>query len=402
MFFRAGWFHRKNRGSILKILGRGEIMKHIKLSGIALTLLVSALMLYACGNSSNAPAGAAQSPAAKTAPSGKGTSAADRLIFQKWVEPREQAFSLYYPRGWQVSGGLYYVDPDKGGGPSNSFEPKCDVTIQADASGTVQMRFLPDYLYCDTRQMPVGQMGLFPIGSNYNGMPVLPVMTAKQFITDYAFRKVRPNATQVKVVEAKSVPELAAYYQRQSFIPGSKTEAALVTFQYQESGRAYREQIMGVTYTLGQLGAGLWGSKAVVAARAPLDAQKQYDRQFLFTYASVRINPQWLAKLMKAAAVRAGIAADVQRYAAQIDSEITANRQKTNADIQHENYLTITGQEEYINPYTNETERRPDGYKYHWQNASGEIIVTDNDDYSPNYDPDVKRTDFKRSAVRPR
>jgi hypothetical protein len=377
-------------------------MKHIKLSGVSFTLIALVLLLYACGNSFTPPAGEPQAAGAKPAPAGKASAAGDRIIFQKWVEPREQAFSLYHPKGWKVSGGLYYVDPDKAGGPGNSIEPKCDLTIQEDAAGTVQMRFLPDYLYCDTRQMPVGQMGLFQTGSNYNGMPVLPVMTAKQFLTNYAFRKLRPNATQVKAVNASSVPELAAYYQRLSFIPGSKTDAALVTFNYQDSGRAYREQIMGVTYTLGDLGAGLWGSKATVAARAPEEAKNKYDQQFLFTYTSVRINPEWLGRLMKAAAVRAGIAIDVQRYISQIDSEIVAHRQKTNADIQHENYLTLTGQEEYINPYTNEVERRMDGYKYHWQNASGELIVTNNNDYSPNYDPDVKRTDFKRSEVRPR
>jgi hypothetical protein len=37
------------------------------------------------------------------------------------------------------------------------------------------------------------------------------------------------------------------------------------------------------------------------------------------------------------------------------------------------------------------------------QNTNGgEGIVTNDNDYSSNYDPDVKRTDFKRSEVRPR
>jgi hypothetical protein len=360
------------------------------------------LLLLLCGIGCSRSTDNPQADSAKSAAPAKASSAADRMIFQKWEEPREKAFSLFHPKGWQVSGGLFYLDPNTAGGPSNSIEPKCDLTIQEDASGAVQMRFLPDYLYCDTRQMPVGQMGLFRTGSNYNGMPVLPMMKAKQFLTDYAFRKLRPHAAQVQVAGASPIPELAAYYQKLSFVPGSETDAALVTFNYQENGRAFREQMIAVTYTLGQLGAGLWGSKATVAARAPLDAKAKYDKQFLFTYTSVRINPQWMAKLMKAAAERAGMMIDLQRYISQIDSEIVAHRQKTNADIQHENYLTLTGQEEYVNPYTKEVERRPDGYKYHWENASGEVVVSNNQDYSPNYDPDVKRTDFKRSEVRPR
>jgi hypothetical protein len=378
-------------------------MKRPQFLAMTVTLLSLTILASACGNSpALVPARDTSSSSSPATSPGKSNTAAERFIFHKWVEPREKAFSFYYPQGWQITGGLYYLDPNKVGGAINSTEPKCDLIIQEDSTGAVQMHFLPDYIYCDTRRMPAGQMGLFQPGSNYNGMPVVPMMNARQFLTDFVFPRLRPQAIQIVIVEAKPVPELANYYQKLSFLPGSQSDAAVVTLTYQENGRAYWEQLLGVTYTFGQLGTGMWGSKSVVTARTPLEVQKKYDKQFLFTYSSVRINPQWLLALMKASAQRAGIALDTQRYLQQLDNEIVAHRQQTNAAIQQENYLALTGQEEYINPFTKEVERRPDEFKYHWENPGGEIIVTNNGDYSPNYDPEVKRTDYKRSEVRPR
>ncbi len=93
---------------------------------------------------------------------------------------------------------------------------------------------------------------------------------------------------------------------------------------------------------------------------------------------------------------------NTQKTIQQLDNEIVAHRQKVNAEIRHDGYLTLTGQEDYTNPYTGETEIRPDGWKHHWQNASGEVIVTNDADYDPNLDVRVNRTDFKKSKVRPR
>ncbi len=46
------------------------------------------------------------------------------VVFRKIMEPREGAFTILIPRGWQVLGGIFRVDPNQAGGTMNSIEAK--------------------------------------------------------------------------------------------------------------------------------------------------------------------------------------------------------------------------------------------------------------------------------------
>ena len=72
------------------------------------------------------------------------------------------------------------------------------------------------------------------------------------------------------------------------------------------------------------------------------------------------------------------------------------------AQINDNSYLTLTGQERYINPPTGVEELGSNEWKYRWENASGEIIYTDDGAWDPNFDPDLRVSGYKRSAIKPR
>ena len=82
--------------------------------------------------------------------------------------------------------------------------------------------------------------------------------------------------------------------------------------------------------------------------------------------------------------------------------EMTSHRQKTNAEIHNDMFLTLTEQEEYINPYINEIELGTNQWQYRWINESGDVIYTDDKDYDPYTDIKLNRSDFKRSNIRKR
>ena len=65
-------------------------------------------------------------------------------------------------------------------------------------------------------------------------------------------------------------------------------------------------------------------------------------------------------------------------------------------------FLTLTEQEEYVNPYTNEIEVGTNQWQHRWVNESGDVIYTDNESYDPNVDINLNRSDFKRSKIRKR
>lgn len=117
---------------------------------------------------------------------------------------------------------------------------------------------------------------------------------------------------------------------------------------------------------------------------------------------SVVINSQWLAGEIRGQMQRAGIVAQTMQEIQRIDREIVEHRQKTNAEIHNDMFLTLTDQEEYVNPYTNQVEIGSNQWQYRWVNESGEVVYTNREDYNPNQDVNLNRSDFKKTPVRKR
>ena len=113
------------------------------------------------------------------------------IVLTQVREPNEGAFTIRIPRGWQTAGGIYHINPSEAGGPGNSIASKCDFVIKKDAAGSVYLHYLPEINYSS------GDMyGLFRPGSTYQGMTVVPLMSAISFL-EQTFTKQHPNATNV-------------------------------------------------------------------------------------------------------------------------------------------------------------------------------------------------------------
>ena len=161
-----------------------------------------ALIGLAGGQGQRPPGAAPQAGPAKRG--GLGT-----IHFRHLSEPRERAFEILVPRGWQIEGGIFRVDPSRAGGPANSIAAKCDFTVKRDAQGSVLIRFLPDMLYIDLRGSPAAAMGAFRPGSQYNGMTYYPLMTVPAFLARIVFPYAHPRAQAVQIQETKPLPRLA-------------------------------------------------------------------------------------------------------------------------------------------------------------------------------------------------
>jgi hypothetical protein len=41
-------------------------------------------------------------------------------------------------------------------------------------------------------------------------------------------------------------------------------------------------------------------------------------------------------------------------------------------------------------------------WKNRWQSSNGDVVLSNDPDYDPNFDPTAAHTDYKRSGVKPR
>jgi len=330
----------------------------------------------------------------------------ETMVFTRVEEPKEKAFSILIPKGWQTEGGIFRIDPTQQGGAAQSIAAKLDFIIKSDAGGKVMIRALPDVLFFDMSNAPAGQMGLFPPGSNYQGMTVMPKLPASHFIPQIVIPYAHPRLSDYTVTDQRQLPDVASYMQQQSRkIAPQMTmsyDAAVTTISYTEGGVEYTEKIIAVVEDWGQLGAGLWGNKETALVRAPKDQFSQWEPVFDIIRKSIVLNQTWVIGEIRGQMERANTYRNVQQDIQRIGREIAEHQRITNSEINNDMFLTLTGQEEYVNPYTNEVEIGNDHWKNRWVNESGDVIYSDNDSYDPNTDINLNRSDYKRSPVRPR
>ena len=327
----------------------------------------------------------------------------ETVIFKRTVELNEQAFSLLTPRDWQIEGGIIRIDPTAQGGAAQSIAAKVDFTVKRDAAGSAMVRWLPDILYFDPRRSIAGQMGLIQIGSNYSGMPVYYVMSAQDFLTQLLFPYLHPQAVNARVIEQCNLPSLVQKYQQQLSlfqIPLDFTySAAAVTVMYEENGMRYKEMLVTVIEDMGQMGGGIWDNKETFFFRAPVDEFHQLEPIISVIQGSIKIDIQWLGREIRGQIHRGEIVLKTQQYIQEIDRQIVEQRQKTNAEINRDMFLTLTSQSEYVNPFTNEVETGSSEWGNRWVNEDGDVVYSNDTDYDPNKDSKLGGS-FKRSAAK--
>jgi hypothetical protein len=342
-----------------------------------------------------------------------------QIVFQRQSEPNESAFSVLVPLGWQIVGGITRANLMQEQISAQNMEPRLDFAVLQDAAGSTMVRWGPTVKYCDMRYNPVGQMGMFPPGSNYMGMIVCPLMPAAQFLGNVAFPWAHPRATQVQLLETQPLPEKMTTAQQRAAAGGLpfSYDAAAITYTYQEGGVAYKEKSLALIENLGQIAAGIWSNRETAYLRAP---QAEFERwlPLLGTiYRSFRINPAWmqqeeqrqgylgqmLLQRQHAEQYRAQKALETQRYIQNVNQQIVEHRQRTNAEIRNDQYLFLTGQEEYVNPYTHEIDTSSNEWNYRWVTPAGQEFYSDNESDNPNDANGVlNRQDWKRTPVRKR
>ncbi|MEZ4386358.1 MAG: hypothetical protein R3D98_02025 [Candidatus Krumholzibacteriia bacterium] len=334
---------------------------------------------------------------ADTAPTG--------LAFTRTAEPNEHAFTLLTPRGWQARGGIFRVDAATAGGPLNALAAKCDLAFTSDQRGTVMFHILPDMVYA---HVGIGG-GYWPPGSVYQGAVVRPLESAEQHLMSL-FQHLHPRASEVQVVASRRLPgevealDRAAAYTNQLLGqvagPGlqSRHDAAAAVIDYTEQGVRYR-QIMG-TGLVNEPAAMTWRNTRTLEFRAPAAEFERWRPVFDVMRFSVRFDPRWILKESNNQRQQADFVMKVLDEVRRIDGELAAHTRVTHAEIMNDNFLVLTGQEEFVDPRTGEVEVDTDAFRYRWKTDGGDVYYTVREDEDPNLF--LQRTDYERTPVRQR
>lgn len=363
----------------------------------ATSAFLASLILLAC----NAEINSNSSKGKKSAIGEKGPSA----VFHRCSEPNERAFTFLLPEGWSVSGGITRVDPNTSGGSGNAIEAKLYMKLSSPGN-KAGMGWLPDTRFFDMRRFPGQNLAapLFPDGSNYNGMMVMHIMSPEDFTREIAVPFAHPHAQNLQITGVQQLPELSGEYQKMSalMLGGYHFEyqTAIITMEYTENGIQYLEKMVCTIEDWRELGAGLWSNKETWYIRAEKPLFESFAPVFATIGHSIKLNPEWISREIRSQQVNSNLALQTQRDIERIDREIMEHRSLTNSEINHDMYLNLTGQEDYTNPFTGETERGTNEWNFRWENEQGDVIYHNSNNYNPNEDVNIRIKGFKRSEIK--
>jgi len=327
------------------------------------------------------------------------------ISFNRKNEPNENAFSILVPKNWQITGGIFRVNPLQVGGPLNSIEAKCDLILQSDSKGTVSFHILPDIVYAHAG---VGG-GFFPIGGYYQGAEVRQMEDAITLIAN-GFSSLHPNATSISVIKTTKLPgekqaiDTGLAYANQLLTQiglqalSFQSDAAGAVYEYTEDGTKYREILL--TGMVNMPAALTWKNTRSIVFRAPVENFDKWRPTLDIIRSSIVFNMEWFLKESKGQRERAEIVQKVYEECRRIDQEIMQKTTVNREEIMNDNYLVLTGQEEYTNPHTGKTEIDTDEYKYRWKTSEGDVYYTNREDENPNRF--LNNSGYKRTKIQKR
>ncbi len=324
----------------------------------------------------------------------------DKLFLEKIHEPNEKAFTILKPKGWLTEGGIVRWDPNTMGGAANAIEAKIDFALKMNEAGTIKIHWLPDIYFADLTGQAVA--GMFPEGSFYNGMPVLHKMSAPEFLKQHVISHVHKDIDKLSILNSKELPEVERLCYDMDMMKqmGCKYSSALLDYAYTENGVRFKERAFCILQDMGPYTAGMWKNRSTIVIRTPDGSFNKWEPVFQEIGASVVLNPVWIQGELQGQQQRGNTMIKTMQDVARIGEEIQKGHAETNAKIHHQVYLTLTEQENYINPYTNEVEMGTNQWDYRWVDDLGNVLYTDNEDYNPNIDIELQMDGFKRSSVK--
>jgi hypothetical protein len=144
----------------------------------------------------------------------------------------------------------------------------------------------------------------------------------------------------------------------------------------------------------------MWKNRETMLIRAPEGHLAVWEAILNVIQNSGRWNLKWVADEVNNQRRRAGQIIATQQEIQAVEKVINDNRINTYTEINKDMYLTLTGQDEFTNPFSGQPEIDTNAWDRRWLDETGNVIYTNDANYNPNTDPDLNISGFKLSLKR--
>lgn len=341
--------------------------------------------------------------------------------FKMWSSVDQQgigieAFRMLVPEGWQAQGGVQWT-------MQTPAMPAIIAFQVTNPQGTAQLEFLPNQAFYYSEAV----LQMFPIGSRCNGLEVCPPMGAADYIQKIVIPRARQNCRNVRVVKTQPLPEIAQMLLSAQPLPPQMQQlgiqlsgdAAKVSIEYQFNNVWIEEDIYAfvqatntpIQTMYGTMNSVCWLTDYTFSFKAVKGQMKNFSVFFETMTKSFQVNPTWYSKYTQI--LQMLVANKIQQihsigqlsqYISQTSNEISDMimnsynaRQATYDRVFTKFDQYVRGVDEYHDPISQMKVELPSGCDRGWTNGLGEYIISDDPNFEPNIQSNIRWTPMKKT-----
>jgi hypothetical protein len=318
------------------------------------------------------------------------------FVTNKYIDPVSglEAFSLLIPKGWKVQGEIKWS--------TNPALPAQSRFRFYNPGGSQEFNLFPTHAYFWTNNRMF--LSTNPPGSLRFGTLVTEPIGLHTAFTSVVIPGANRNMNGLKIISEKEVPELATLAKGEA-VQGvhASAKGGKMRIVYRENGKQMEEEIYAAVsqFVINLPGSGFsggyfinyWYIDDVFSFKAEQGKLDTHTRLFQTMIYSLKVNPQWYAKVvnvkqnMQQIKAVGRIGDMVARAGSKMreDQQRDWERRRQVQDKIAQNFSDhIRGVERYHDPRAGKEVELPAGYGNAWSNNLGEYIVTESPSFNPN------------------
>jgi hypothetical protein len=306
---------------------------------------------------------------------GKGK-AGPKIDYAQWQDPKENAFTMEVPRGWNVSGGLFRAGPTDTRAAWQVVSPDGSVRL---TGGDAELPYFT--LPTQTLAWAGFQEGSWYSPGYGARMLVMRFKPGRQFVKEYVANTVTRGCSQLTFTEERDRPDAVEAINRlnASYGLAMNLNAGEASFTCRCNARLMKGYYFAgtmVTQTPGVQG-GIWHVEHLIGFLAAEDKTQLAQDILAHIIQTGRPNPQWVAMQQKVTADTSKIVSRTSDEISKIISDSYWKRSETMDEISRRRSNAILDVEDVVDPQYGEQFKVESGSNYYWIDHRGAIVGTD-------------------------
>ena len=297
--------------------------------------------------------------------------------YLRWADPREGAFSLEVPEGWNTTGGLFRFAAVDVRGALQSVSPDGLTRI------TIGDAEIPTFVVPNETLAWTG----FTEGRWYSPGYGVNIMVRRYipgpyFVGEYVQARIAPSCPGLQIVasrdRADAVQAINAINQQYS-TPGFATQltAGEVAFTCRGSADPANGYYFAGTQLTGGMGMAQWNVQYLFGYVTPAARVGETQSVLEHMMASFQVNPQWFGAQQQTTAATSQIVTRTNQEISNLISKSYWSTQSTLDELRRRRSNATLGLEDVVDTQSGQQFKIESGSNYYWIDHRGTIVGTD-------------------------